>query len=66
LSDPHAGFGAGGAPASEPFRIELNNRLVISWDLSPHWQIETDRDKTSEIDVQFTSESPERTRVELE
>jgi uncharacterized protein YndB with AHSA1/START domain len=41
-------------------------RVVISWDISPQWQIESDPDNTSEVEVRFTSESPERTRVELE
>jgi uncharacterized protein YndB with AHSA1/START domain len=42
------------------------NRVVISWDISPQWQIETNLDKTSEVEVRFISEAPERTRVELE
>jgi len=45
---------------------EPPNRVVISWDISPHWQIETDLENTSEVDVRFISEAPERTRVELE
>lgn len=41
-------------------------RFVISWDISLQWQFEPDPAKTSEIEVRFTPESPERTLVELE
>src|SRR5262249_60561465 len=40
--------------------------LVVSWDISPHWQIETNLDRTSEVEVRFIAENPHRTRVELE
>jgi uncharacterized protein YndB with AHSA1/START domain len=45
---------------------EPPRRVVISWDISPRWQIETDPERTSEVEVRFVSEAPERTRVELE
>ena len=45
---------------------EPPDRVVISWDISPQWQIETDLEKTSEVDIRFIAEAPERTRVELE
>lgn len=45
---------------------EPPRRVVLSWDISPTWQIETDPARTSEFEVRFVAESPGRTRVELE
>ncbi|HEX6395766.1 MAG TPA: SRPBCC family protein [Acidimicrobiales bacterium] len=45
---------------------EPPHRVVFSWDINPYWQIESDPAKTSEVEVRFTSESPQRTSVELE
>ena len=46
--------------------FEPPERVVFSWDIGPQWQIETDPERTSEVEVRFVAEGPERTRVELE
>jgi uncharacterized protein YndB with AHSA1/START domain len=42
------------------------DRVVFSWDIGPTWQLETDPEHASEVEVRFVSEGPQRTRVELE
>jgi uncharacterized protein YndB with AHSA1/START domain len=46
--------------------FEPPHRVVFSWDIGPQWQIETDPELTSEVEVRFVAESGDRTRVELE
>lgn len=45
---------------------EPPHRLLLSWNISPQWRIETDRAKASEWEVRFTAEDARRTRVEIE
>jgi uncharacterized protein YndB with AHSA1/START domain len=45
---------------------EPPDRVVISWDIGPQWRLETDPARTSEVEVRFIPEAPDRTRVELE
>jgi uncharacterized protein YndB with AHSA1/START domain len=51
---------------SRVLAFEPPNRFVITWDISPQWQIETDHDRCSEIEVTFTPLGDNRTRVDLE
>ncbi|MPY85526.1 MAG: ATPase [Actinophytocola sp.] len=46
--------------------FEPPHRFVISWDITPQWQIETDPDRTSEVEVRFVATGPNQTRVHLE
>ena len=46
--------------------FEPPERVVISWDITTEWKLETDLARTSEVEVRFVAEGPERTRVELE
>ena len=46
--------------------FEPPDRVVFTWDIGPTWQVETDPTRTSEVEVRFSAESAERTRVELE
>jgi uncharacterized protein YndB with AHSA1/START domain len=45
---------------------EPPNRIVISWDINLQWQLETDPDRTSEVEIRFIAAGPARTRIELE
>lgn len=40
-------------------------RLLLAWHISPQWQLETDADRASEVEVTFTAIDARRTRVEL-
>ena len=45
---------------------EPPKRVVFSWDINTRWQLETDPERTSEVEVRFVPEGADRTRVELE
>jgi hypothetical protein len=39
---------------------------VFSWDITTAWKRESDPSKCSEVEVTFTAETPDQTRVELQ
>lgn len=46
--------------------FEPPHRVVFTWDIGPTWQLETDPQNASEVEVTFTPVAGDRTRVELE
>lgn len=46
--------------------FEPPERVVFSWDIGATWQLETDPENASEVEVRFTAETDDRTLVELE
>jgi len=45
---------------------EPPQRVVFSWDIGPTWQVEQEPENTSEVEVRFSADGPQHTRVELE
>lgn len=41
---------------------EPPRRVVISWDINPQWQVETNLERTSEVEIRFVAESAKRDR----
>jgi len=50
---------------SRVLAYEPPNRVVFSWDINLHWQLESDPTRTSEVEVTFIPVGRERTRVDL-
>jgi uncharacterized protein YndB with AHSA1/START domain len=51
---------------SRVLAYEPPTRVLISWDINLQWKVETDHERTSEIEIRFTAEGDNRTRVDLE
>jgi uncharacterized protein YndB with AHSA1/START domain len=71
--EPHAGGniydrGVDGSECrwARVLAFEPPHRLLFSWDISPRWQLETDPNRTSEVEIRFTELGPSSTRVRLE
>lgn len=45
--------------------VDEPRRIVFSWDISPQWQVETDPDRCSEVEVTFEPEAADRTLVTI-
>ena len=70
--EPHVGghiidHGTDGSECrwSRVLAYEPPQRVCFSWDISLSWELETDPAKASEIEVTFTPDGPDRTRVVL-
>jgi uncharacterized protein YndB with AHSA1/START domain len=50
---------------SRVLAYEPPERVCFSWDISLSWELETDPAKTSEIEVTFIADGPDRTHVVL-
>jgi uncharacterized protein YndB with AHSA1/START domain len=46
--------------------FEPPTRVVLDWLITPQWSLASDLSRTSEVEVRFTADAPERTRVEIE
>src|SRR4051794_41341972 len=53
-------------PWATVLAYEPPDRFLFSWNISPHWSIETDTDKRSEVEVNFTALDHNRTRVDID
>lgn len=42
------------------------HRLVLAWNISPHWQFEADPECASEVEITFSAIDASHTRVDLE
>lgn len=50
---------------SRVLAYEPPSRVVFSWDITTRWELETDPERCSEVEIAFTELSPTRTRVTL-
>jgi len=66
--EPREGRGVDGSECrwARVLAYEPPHRVVFSWDINTQWKLETDPEKTSEVEVRFVAESANQTRVELE
>jgi uncharacterized protein YndB with AHSA1/START domain len=45
---------------------EPPHRLVVTWQIDGQWQYDPDPEHASEVELRFTADGPDRTKVELE